>query len=336
MKTTSIILITASLTITATKTQASLADSIGHYSTGVIPKSYGLCDTLKPRIESAFITSANVEIIATECHSSSRGSVVTLNFVNGSKPIEFNSTRGRTAGEDLAGRGYIKTQAECEVRRANVVEQFKTATGLQPFFDYCTEDEAANSSTHPWHVAIEATGAGAMKYQYTDRMLSDGLSTDPTTLTNEVKQYFSARPETLLVDVVYRMDALSFGRIGIAVFAKNHVSINKNEFLSTRLAPDCAFEAEELKLAAARSGMVVIGHGCQLDTRGSNSTFLITETRATLSHDRTGITFEDMSACRAARSSVLEDMRKLLGESVVGIHCSDMSDGPTAYVILKP
>jgi len=336
MQTTSIILISASLTIAAIKTQSALADSIGHYSTGLIPKSYGLCETLKPTIETAFAASASVEIISTECHSNSRGSIVTLNYVNGNRPIEFSSTRAPTTTDDIAGRGYIKTQAECELRKASVVEQFKTATGLQPFFLYCTEDEAANSSTLPWHVAIEAVGAGVLKYQYMDRMLADGLSTDSTALTNEVKQYFAARPETLLVDVVYRVDAMGFGRIGIAAFTKNHVSINKNEFLSTRLVNDCTFEAEELKSAAIRAGMTVIGHGCQIEIHGSHGTFLITETHANLSHDRTGITFENMPACRAARSAVLDDMRKLLGESVVGIQCSDISDGPTAYVILKP
>jgi hypothetical protein len=336
MKSKAIILFSGFLSFSAPSLQPALASSLGHYSTGVIPKSYGSCDALKAKISSAFVSATDVDLVSTECSSNSHGSTVTLNYVDNSKPVEFNTTRGRSVTDDIAGRGYIKTLQECESRKASVVEKFTTATGLQPFLVYCMEDEAANTSTHPWHVAIEAAGAGAMTYQYMDRMLSEGLSTDPTALTDEIKQYFTSRPETLLVDVVYRMDSLGFARIGLAVFAKKYVSINKYEFLATRREQDCTFEADELKQAAIRAGMPVVGHGCQFRTSDPSKTFLITETRAKLSFDRSGISFENMEACRSARSNVFEDMKAKIGDSVVGIHCSDTFDGPTAYVIFKP
>lgn len=335
MKVFSIALITGLIALNAAA-QGSSNSSLGHYSTGVIPKSYGSCEALASQVSEAFLNAAEVELISTKCESNSHGSVVSLTYVEKSTPIQFSSTRGRSVTDDIAGRGYIATQQECEARKAVVIEQFKTATGLQPFFAYCMEDEAANYSTHPWHVAIEAVGIGAMTYQYIDRMVSEGLATDPAAFITEVKEYFHARPDTALVDAVYRMDNLSFARVGIALFAKKHVSVNKYEFLALERQKDCEFEARELKAAAIRSGMPVIGHGCQYRVSDFYRTFLIVETRAKLSYDSTGLSFESMDACRAARSKVFEDMKRAIGDRVVGISCSDLSYGPTAYVILKP
>ncbi len=336
MKITAPVLSCAFTLLAASHAHSMQTDSIGHYTTGLIPKSYGHCESLKPEISRAFMEAANVELLSTECSSRSSGSVLTLNYVETSRPVEFNTTRGRSVNDDIAGRGYIKTETECETRKPGVVQVFKAATGLNPFLVYCTEDEAANSSTHPWHVAIEAVGIGNMTYQYIDRMLSDGMSTNPEALTTEIKQYFSSRPDTMVVDAVYRIDNISFARVGIALLAKKRVSINKYEFLTTRSERDCGFEADELKAAALRAGMPVVGHGCQFRQSDYHKTFLITETRSQLSYDTTGITFDTMEACRAAREVLFQDMRRRLGDTVVGISCRSGADQPTAFVIFRP
>lgn len=312
------------------------ASSLGHFTAGPMPSSYGNCEALKPKVAEAFSRASGADIVSTDCHGSADGTVVTITYIENGAPIEFSTTRARSVTDDIAGRGYIKTQNECETRKDSVAETFKIATGLTPFLVHCMEDEAANSSTLPWHVAIEAIGVGQMNYQFIDRMLSDGLSTDPEALTTEIKNYFNSRPDTVLVASVYRMDNIGFAHVSAALFTKKRVSVNKYEFLSTRREKDCAFEAEELKAAANRSGMPVVGHGCQVRGQNYHKTFLIAETHDKLSFDSTGIKYESMEACRSARTNVYEDMRRRVGDSVVGVHCSDGTDEPTAYIILKP
>ena len=307
-----------------------------HYRTGFIPKSYGTCEQLKTVVSDAFAKAANVRIISSQCESGSRGANIELTYASPTnEAIEIAMTRSLSDYDDVAGRGYMKTQKECEERKVAVTDQFRTATGLEPFFVRCMEDEAANETTHPWHVGIDAVGVGAMSYQYIDRMLSDGLTSDPEVFLSEIHEYFSKRPDTSFVDAVYRWDALDFARVGIAVFSKKRITLTKRDGVTTRKKDDCTFEADELRNAANLGQMTVISHGCSLHHATYPIPFVLLEGGDRLYFDTTGIQYETMEACRAARSSTFEDMRQTIGATVIGISCSNGTDKPEAFVIQK-
>lgn len=322
------------LTFVISSTAYSMDGALKYYRTGVIPRAYGNCDTLKAQAAESFAKATNLRVVSSQCDQNSRGANVQLTYVSDhNQEIEITTTRAHSDYDDVAGRGYTKTLADCEARKESVVEIFRTSTGLQPFFVHCMEDPAANESTHPWHVGIDAVGSGAMTYQYIDRSLSDGLSSDPQEFLNHVRDYLRARPDTNIVDVVYRFDALDFARIGIASFAKKRIDANKIDGLSNRRPEDCAIEADAVGAAATLGGIRVMTFGCANHRGDVSSTVIITEGRVKLFFNTTGIEYETMDACRGARSSIFADMRGALGDTVVGVTCSDGARKPTAFVI---
>jgi hypothetical protein len=301
---------------------------------GHLPPSYGTCDTLKPNLANAFAQATQVDVLSIQCESDSLGSKLTINYVeSSSQPLIFTTTTYTLAGDDVAGRGYMKTEDECQARKEVIVEQFKTATGLNPFITYCKKELRNNS--HRWHVAIDAVGAGKMSYYFVDELMSDGVSTDPSALISEVNQYFQTRSDVIIVDTVMRTDDLNFTRLGVAMFAAEPIKFSKETYLAVSSDTDCAFEAAELKAAATRAGLGVIGHGCQFRHADFNKTFLLTEGRKALSFDSTGITYESMEACRAARNNLFQDLHRRIGNDVVGVHCSDGFLAPTAFALMN-
>lgn len=310
---------------------------IQKYHTGLIPLSYGKCATLDLQVSAAFQNASGAQLISHQCVDGPKGAEIVISYYTGSgRDIQLTSTRDMDLEHDLTGRGYIEEEADCEARKTAITAQFIAATGLQPFFTRCMSDQGVDWSNHPWHVAIDAIGVGAMTYQYIENSTSEGLSSDPKAFFQSIREYLQARANTSVVEVTEVLDGAAFGSVVISTFTKEKLIVGAIDGTANKIAADCAIEAGELQTAANASGIRLMATGCVKKPMRGHMIKSLFEGHDRLRLETTGLMFRDTQTCRTMRPNTLADMRAALGDDVIAILCSDFGRDSTAIAVLKP
>jgi hypothetical protein len=319
----------------AGSTQAAPSGFFKYFATN-IPQNYGTCAQLTENLVSAIETNAQARVIGQSCEAHSGNLTIEITYSTESgKPLELTSTRD-LASTDADGRGFLPTREECDSRMAEVVDKFKSATGLNPFLTYCTQDRPSAISHNPWHVAIDAFGNGRQKYFLASRLSAYDISGNSSEFTQRVADHFAARANTTLVDVKLLRDSMRMQRLVVSLFAESRVSLGIQESISVKTVADCEEESVAFGVAAAQASGGIITYGCKKTGMTSQHTpFVIYEgiSREFLSVIDTGITFATMSDCKAKRDMTLRHLQDVVGTSVTGVLCDNSREKTRAFAV---
>ena len=310
--------------------------AIFKYSATNIPLNYGTCEEHKQRLSQALSARGDARVVSSNCETLNGTMTVEFTYATSSgRPLELTSTRDLD-GQDIDGRGYMSTREECENATTAVVDKFITATGLNPFMVYCTQDKPAFVAFNPWHVAIDAFGVGRQQYFLATRLSASNISGDTSAYTQRVKDYFNARANTTLVDVRLMSDSMRMQRLVVGLFADSYVSLGTLDSVITKTSAECDEEAAAFGTAAAQAPRGIITYGCKANFgRSGHTPFVIYEgiSREFLSVTDTGITFATMSDCKAKRDMTLRHLQEVVGTSVTGVLCDNSREKTRAFAV---
>lgn len=206
------------------------------------PKQERECFKQAQTIHETFETQTNIKVVDVECSDETEtGYDFNIEYEAQNKLI-FTTTDYLIAG--VYPRGRYKDYKTCSEHLAGQIELFKTATHLNPVFNYCRKE--ALSSYNAWELIITAVGESEMKPQLGGFL----LFTAPKEITfqeifNGLKTSLAAKG-AILSDLVFQ-PRFPMSEASVHYFSKNRFNLSLDAVTKVPKLETCLAQLSEAK-----------------------------------------------------------------------------------------
>ena len=317
-----------SLVVITTLSKLSLG-SVFTYKLEGYPKEISSCYAQTKMIGEKFQTATKTNVIHTECTKETETGFDFVIEYEAATKLDFTSTDYRFGGVYQKGR-YEKIE-DCQTNLPKQAEIFRTATGLEPMFSFCTN--SGLSSVKPWEVIITAPGKSAMQPELGGFM----VFTQPQKVTySEIFNGLETalkRYDAVLADLVFS-SKFPMGEASIHYFAKDHFSFSLEHVTKIPKIEQCVEQVEEAKSWFKDSQNPPFAIYCGGPEFGEFEVNVGVVERASFTHQNSVEKFKSFDECQQNRAEVISHYSGSSLHKTLGGLCSRDSEDHSFHVVI--